>query len=450
MESGRKCKNCGTSIEYKKSNAVYCSDKCKSAYWLYGDNSKKVKSAKDGTINKRDYLRTKHDEPINVIPEVQLRGVIEDNETEQISTPKFIQNPIREKLIKRIGLLKADLFSFKTKMEGLIAKKKELEGKNPILVLTSSGALIGTFWGKSYNRKLDFFTSIGQFALGGLLGAGVGLVVKKQIENEIESITKQLLPSKMSIKQLEESLKIANNFLSILPKLISNPNYTEPLFTQNNNEVSDTGVEEPFNNPNPIFSEPKTSEKIISSEKLKKMNFRSLDFKGNWLKLLGQPEVNFKLAVFGKPGQGKSTFCLQLAHYLANNFGNVLYVSGEEGFSKTLKDKFQNNSAFNKNLHIANIHTYEELIQIVPKNAYPFLIIDSLNNMGIDENKLQEIEEFYSNSAVITISQSTKNGNFRGSQEILHNADITLKVENGSAECTKNRYNPIGFELTVF
>ena len=38
----------------------------------------------------------------------------------------------------------------------------------------------------------------------------------------------------------------------------------------------------------------------------------------------------------------------------------------------------------------------------------------------------------------------------RGSQEIIHDADITVKVENGIAITTKNRFHPRDTEFQVF
>ena len=50
----------------------------------------------------------------------------------------------------------------------------------------------------------------------------------------------------------------------------------------------------------------------------------------------------------------------------------------------------------------------------------------------------------------IQCTQSTKDGKMRGSQEIVHHTDIAVKVEDGIAMTTKNRYNPRGAEFRVF
>jgi predicted ATP-dependent serine protease len=56
----------------------------------------------------------------------------------------------------------------------------------------------------------------------------------------------------------------------------------------------------------------------------------------------------------------------------------------------------------------------------------------------------------YKNSALITISQSTKDGKIRGSQELVHDCDISVMVENGIAKTNKNRFKERAMEFSVF
>jgi predicted ATP-dependent serine protease len=60
------------------------------------------------------------------------------------------------------------------------------------------------------------------------------------------------------------------------------------------------------------------------------------------------------------------------------------------------------------------------------------------------------MRELYKNSTLVTISQSTKKGQLRGSQEIEHESDISLKVEDGFAFATKNRFKELGYEYSIF
>ncbi len=149
-------------------------------------------------------------------------------------------------------------------------------------------------------------------------------------------------------------------------------------------------------------------------------------------------------------GEGKSTFAIQFANHLAENFGRVVYISGEEGFSKTFRDKVSNNNAVSDDLFVADLRTFEAVVKEIGTNTFNFIFIDSLDNMKIDANKMKELRERYKDSALITISQSTKDGKIRGSYEIVHDCDVRVKVENGIAVTKKNRFKEKGMEMIVF
>lgn len=194
----------------------------------------------------------------------------------------------------------------------------------------------------------------------------------------------------------------------------------------------------------------KNSKKIISCAQLKTMQFQSLNFQGKWDKFFGLPSISFYCILHGLSGEGKSTFAIQFANYLANNFGKVIYISGEEGFSKTFKDKFIYTSADSVSLEVADLRTYDDIIREVRIETYNFIFIDSLDCMKIDAEKMKKIRTIYKNSAIISISQSTKDGQMRGSYEIVHDSDIAVKVENGIATTTKNRFQEKGTTFNVF
>jgi hypothetical protein len=193
-----------------------------------------------------------------------------------------------------------------------------------------------------------------------------------------------------------------------------------------------------------------TGSKIISSAHLTEMEYQALNFKGRWQQFIGLPSVNFHCAIHGMAGEGKSTFAIQFANYLADNFGMVIYVSGEEGFSKTMKDKFINNKAATENLFIADLRTFQDMVNEVKSNTFNFIFIDSLDNMRIGALKLKELRKLYINSALITISQSTKDGKMRGSYEIVHDSDVAVAVSNGIAETVKNRFLEKGGKFEIF
>lgn len=153
----------------------------------------------------------------------------------------------------------------------------------------------------------------------------------------------------------------------------------------------------------------------------------SFDFKG--IGLDDMPK-NASVLAFGKPKHGKSTFALQLANELSKQ-GKLLYVSNEEMMgngnpSKSLQDRvkrigYTQNMFFSKNLNIKLA-------------AFQFIVIDSINSLGLDINAWRELRDMYPNTFFVLVSQVTKSGVFRGSQEWAHDVDVIVEVKNGEAD----------------
>lgn len=176
----------------------------------------------------------------------------------------------------------------------------------------------------------------------------------------------------------------------------------------------------------------------------------SLNFTGKWLDFFGIPQTNFFCVIHGMSGEGKTNFSIQFAKYLAESFGNVVFVSGEEGFNPTFQQKIKVLGADSvPNLYAADLRTGEEILTEV-QGEFHFIFIDSVNNMDIDPELMKEIRATYPQSAIIAICQSTKDGKMRGSYQLIHDADIAVKVVKGIAITTKNRFAETMKEFDVF
>ncbi len=188
---------------------------------------------------------------------------------------------------------------------------------------------------------------------------------------------------------------------------------------------------------------------VVSSSDLVKMYYEQFDFKGRWLDFIGTPAINFFTAIHGKSGEGKSTFAIQFAKYLTD-FWKVLYISGEEGFSQTFKDKFERQDATSPDLYVGDLRTLEEIIKELKEYNYHFVFIDSLDTLKIGPDEMKQLRQTFPEKAFITISQSTKDGKMRGSYEIIHDSDIVIQVTDGMATTTKNRFLERGKIFKVF
>ena len=183
-----------------------------------------------------------------------------------------------------------------------------------------------------------------------------------------------------------------------------------------------------------IDEEPQRSHSMNAAQ-LSNTYFRTINLSGKWRNIIGKPSSPYRLMIYGKAGSGKSTLALQYAGYLAEDLGQkVLYVASEEGLTYTLKDKLSR-----LGIHTANL----QIVDAMPKSVqgYDTVFIDSVNFAGYDAAELRKLNP---KCSYVFVFQSTKQGNFRGTQEFLHDVDTCIRVENMEATTEKNRFGAQG------
>jgi hypothetical protein len=176
---------------------------------------------------------------------------------------------------------------------------------------------------------------------------------------------------------------------------------------------------------------------VLTAEEMANRKLDLLNFFSFWLSLFGMPAENFTMMFHGEPHNGKTIFLLKLAQYLAENFGEVLYVSSEEFASPTMTKKV--NEFLNpipQRLH------FSENLKDPNLSDYSFVILDSVNDLGLKINQYREIRKAHPDTAFIFILQHTKAGDFRGGKDWEHLAEIVGEVHKGIVRITKNRYAP--------
>ncbi len=188
---------------------------------------------------------------------------------------------------------------------------------------------------------------------------------------------------------------------------------------------------------------------IMSSYDLQQYSYENYPFEGSFQELMGQPSVPFSAMVFGKPKNGKSIFCTQMAKYVSEEFGLTLYVAAEEGFSYTLQKKLKEFGLSNQNLHFSNVRDFESIKQILEDHQFLFVFIDSVNFMKITPEQIEELKALNPRTSFITVQQATKDGKFRGSQEYAHNCDAVIEVIAGVAH-HMGRFQDAGTTYDIF
>lgn len=180
----------------------------------------------------------------------------------------------------------------------------------------------------------------------------------------------------------------------------------------------------------------------MSSEDYRKMNIPGLAFDGEFGYLIGQPSRGFLALIYGASGHGKTTFSLRLANYL-EHFGRVNYVTREQGgksraFQQLLNENDIKITQIDSELGVGQ----ENMSEHMKGNGieFDFIILDSVSYMKLTPDELEGFRKENKDVSVIGIMQCTKDGQMRGSQEFVHNADIQIKVENFMAKSEKNRF----------
>jgi hypothetical protein len=176
---------------------------------------------------------------------------------------------------------------------------------------------------------------------------------------------------------------------------------------------------------------------VLTAEEMATRKLDLLNFFSFWHSLFGNPARNFTMMFHGEPHNGKTIFLLKLAQYFAENFGDVLYVSSEEFASPTMTKKV--NEFLNplpSRLHFA------ENLQDPDLSDYQFIILDSVNDLGLKINEYKELRKEHPDKAFIFILQHTKAGDFKGGKDWEHIAEIAGEVHKGVVNITKNRYAP--------
>jgi hypothetical protein len=181
---------------------------------------------------------------------------------------------------------------------------------------------------------------------------------------------------------------------------------------------------------------------LMNSMDFANMRFVTIGLKGKWRDLIGDPSPNFTAMVFGKPKMGKSYLCIDFAGYLARHHGKVLYVAKEEGLDMTLQKKLAD-----KNVAHPSLFVSEEL----PANLdrYDFIFLDSVNRLGLIPTDLVRLKSDHPSKSFVFVFQSTKDGNFRGSNSFQHDVDIVVEIPEKGKAIQNGRFNQ-GGRMDIF
>ncbi len=181
---------------------------------------------------------------------------------------------------------------------------------------------------------------------------------------------------------------------------------------------------------------------VMSSVDFSKLKFDTVGFTGKWKTLIGDPAEGFSAMVFGKPKMGKSYLCMDWAGYLARNHGNTLYVAREEKLDATLQKKLNDKDVKHPCLYVSD-HLPGDL------SPYKYIFLDSVNKLGLEPETLDGLKAQNPGKSFIGVHQTTKEGNFRGSNSYQHDVDVVIEVPERGKAVQFGRFNQ-GGEIDIF
>ena len=184
------------------------------------------------------------------------------------------------------------------------------------------------------------------------------------------------------------------------------------------------------------------TQNTMSAKELATLNIKGIKIANPYGALLGEPEKNAVIFIWGEKGAGKSTFSLGLANALAQH-GRVEYIPAEEHFGKTLVDRVKRLNATHSNLNFTKWKSLTSLKEILLKNGSAFCVLDSITVIEANDKMTVELAQWCREQGIgfIMVAHATKDGKYKGNTSIAHECDIEIKVtKEGLAETEKNRY----------
>ena len=147
-----------------------------------------------------------------------------------------------------------------------------------------------------------------------------------------------------------------------------------------------------------------TGNRAMSITQLEQKNFNVMKFEGEWLKVLGNPELTGTWLIYGPPKHGKTRFTL------LTRFAKVAYDSLEEGVSETIKraildTHFEQHEK--KRIVLLHKETIAELLTRLKRKKSPKIVfIDSLQYTGMTYQDYIRFKDGFPGKLFIFISHS--------------------------------------------
>lgn len=418
--SETKCVQCDKSFEPTNKRNIYCSVGCKQEAYRIRNNIESPNFLK----NEEDKFHVFKSQEKNIVYREVLTREFTDKRTK-----------IREMNLE-LSKYKKEEIAVQDKIDRILNRNdsfftKKIAGGMALLTAMVAGWAIYGAIKAIASFKLARWLLLPFVALALLVAIMVQRKSDLKHDEELSKMGKyrfDLENVRINVKSLE--LAISNEEL-----LLASMNQFERVTEEETKEIIEKVKQPKGGFPNIRENDAKN---VISLRDLQKARFKTLQFTGNWKELMGTPEERFSVMIYGQSGQGKSTFAINFAEYLSNNFGTVLFNSAEEGISLTLQDKLKNLKS--TDLFISHHRDFNSMRKHLKTSTCKFVVLDSVNHMNLTPENVEELRNMDKTRGFISIHQVTKTGDFKGDNKFLHNCDVEIVVDNYTPTTKKSRY----------
>lgn len=187
---------------------------------------------------------------------------------------------------------------------------------------------------------------------------------------------------------------------------------------------------------------PARQRRAYSPTDLLKMNIQKLEFGGDWEAAFGHPAKSGVWIIWGRPGNGKTSFVMQLAKYLCH-FDKVLYDSLEEGTGLSVQKSMARHgmAEVSHRFLLLDREPLEELDKRLARKKSPgIVIVDSLQYSGLTYNSYKRLKEAHPTKLFIFVSHAEgAHPAGRVAKSVEYDADVKVLVAGFRASC-KSRY----------
>lgn len=193
--------------------------------------------------------------------------------------------------------------------------------------------------------------------------------------------------------------------------------------------------------------------RAYSPAEILRMNIPKLEFDGAWAASMGKPAKSGVWLIWGNPGNGKTSFVMQLAKYLCQ-FDKVVYDSLEESTSLSVQMSMRRHKMeeVNRRFQILDREGMDQLVaRLQRRKSAGIAIIDSFQYSGLTYKGYQAMKEALPGKLLIFISHAEgMRPAGRAAKKVEYDADIKILVDGFRASCKSRYMDTPGVPFTVW